>query len=139
MTRVEFYVLSTSNTADRQRAACQLALKAWRAGMQVFLRGADSAQCETLDDLLWTFKGDAFVPHDLHASDPLAPVVIGLDEQPEADNGLLINLHPALSPHLGKFTRIIEIVNQEPELLALCRENFRLYRQKGYDPKRVEL
>jgi len=34
---------------------------------------------------------------------------------------------------------VIEIVNQEPERLALSRDNFRQYRRHGYDPKRVEL
>lgn len=137
--RVEFYVLSSTTPEGRLRAACQLALKAWRAGLPVFLRGTDQAQCEELDELLWRFKGDCFVPHDQHRHNPQAPVVLGLDEAPAASQGLLINLNPALSPHLEQFGRVIEIVNQEPQLLALCRENFRLYRQKGYDPQRVEL
>lgn len=137
--RVEFYVLSSATPADRLRAACQLSLKAWRAGMPVFLRGADQAQCEELDELLWRFKADSFVPHDLYRNDPQAPVVLGLDEPPAAAQGLLINLNPGLSPHLEQFSRVIEIVNQEPQLLALCRENFRLYRQQGHDPQRVEL
>lgn len=137
--RVEFYVLSTATPADRQRAACQLALKAWRAGMPVFVRGSDQAQCAELDELMWRFKNDSFLPHDLHQHNPQAPVVLGLDDPPEASQGLLINLNPTLSPHLEQFSRVIEIVNQEPQLLALCRENFRLYRQKGYDPQRVEL
>lgn len=137
--RVEFYVLSTATPEGRLRAACQLALKAWRAGMPVFVRGADQTQCEELDELLWRFKNDSFVPHDLHQHNPQAPVVLGLDEPPATSQGLLINLNPALSPHLQQFGRVIEIVNQEPQLLALCRENFRLYRQKGYDPQRVEL
>ena len=38
-----------------------------------------------------------------------------------------------------RFNRVIEIVNQEPALLAQCRENFRQYRQLGHDPQRVEL
>lgn len=137
--RVEFYVLSTATPEGRLRAACKLALKAWRAGMPVFMRGTDQAQCEELDELLWHFKSDSFVPHDLHQHNPQAPVVLGLDEPPATSQGLLINLNPALSPHLQQFGRVIEIVNQEPQLLALCRENFRLYRQKGYDPQRVEL
>lgn len=137
--RIEFYVLSSATPEGRLRAACQLALKAWRAGLPVFLRATDQAQCEELDELLWRFKGDSFVPHDLHQHNPQAPVVLGLDDVPAASQGLLINLHPALSPHLEQFGRVIEIVNQEPQLLALCRENFRLYRQKGYDPQRVEL
>jgi DNA polymerase-3 subunit chi len=66
-------------------------------------------------------------------------VVIGLDEQPNTRQGVLINLNPSLSPRVEHFSRVIEIVNQEPDLLTACRENFRSYRQRGYDPKRVEL
>ena len=139
MPRIEFYVLSSATPAERLRAACQLAGKAWRAGLTVFLRGADQAQCEELDVLLWRYRSDSFVPHSLHQDDPLAPVVIGLDEQPSARQGVLINLNPLLSPFVEHFGRVIEIVNQEPDLLTACRENFRSYRQRGYDPQRVEL
>ncbi|MBD9485142.1 DNA polymerase III subunit chi [Pseudomonas sp. PDM14] len=137
--RVEFYVLSSSNPADRLRAACQLALKAWRAGMPVFVRAADQAQGEALDALLWSFRTESFVPHNLHSDDAQAPVVIGIDETPAKSQGLLINLHPQLSAQLAQFSRVIEIVNQEPQLLALSRENFKLYRQQGFAPQRVEL
>ena len=139
MPRIEFYVLSSATPAERLRAACQLAMKAWRAGLPVFVRGADAAQCAELDELLWRFKAETFIPHDLHQHDPQAPVVIGLDEQPAAEQGVLINLSPDISPFVARFSRVIEIVNQEPDLLTACRENFRSYRQRGYDPKRVEL
>jgi DNA polymerase III subunit chi len=114
-------------------------MKAWRAGLPVFLRGTDAQQCAELDDLLWRFKPEAFVPHELQQDDPHAPVVIGQDEPPEAEQGVLINLNPGLSPFVERFSRVIEIVNQEADLLTACRENFRSYRQRGYDPKRVEL
>ena len=137
--RVEFYVLSSATTEARLRAACQLAGKAWKAGLPVFLRGADPAQCAELDQLLWHFRAESFIPHDLHEQDPQAPVVIGLDQEPAQAGGVLLNLHPQLSPHLARFSRVIEIVNQQPALLAQCRENFRQYRQLGHDPQRVEL
>ncbi|MBM7059992.1 DNA polymerase III subunit chi [Pseudomonas sp. UL073] len=139
MPRIEFYVLSSTAPADRLRAACQLALKGWRAGMPVFVRGQDDAQLQELDEMLWRFKADAFLPHDRHGSDPQAPVVLGLDDEPASRQGLLINLQPNISPFLDHFGRVIEIVNQAPALLTACRENFRLYRTRGYDPKRVEL
>ncbi|MEX6501276.1 DNA polymerase III subunit chi [Pseudomonas zhanjiangensis] len=139
MPRIEFYVLSSARPAERLRAACQLAGKAWRAGLPVFLRAADQAQCEELDSLLWHYKSESFVPHSLLQDDPRAPVVIGLNEQPQTQQGVLINLSPTLSPFVDHFSRVIEIVNQEPDLLTACRENFRSYRQRGYDPKRVEL
>jgi DNA polymerase III subunit chi len=137
--RIEFYVLSSDKPADRLRAACQLAMKAWRAGLPVFLRGSDAAQCDEANELLWRFKAESFVPHSLHQEDADAPVVIGLDEEPNARQGVLINLASSLSPHVECFSRVIEIVNQEPHLLSACRENFRSYRQRGFDPQRVEL
>ena len=79
MPRIEFYVLSSSDATGRLRAACQLALKAWSAGLPVFVRGSDEAQCGELDELLWTFKAERFVPHDLHRDAPLSPVVLGID------------------------------------------------------------
>ncbi|WNF45857.1 DNA polymerase III subunit chi [Pseudomonas sp. SG20056] len=139
MPRIEFYVLSTAVPAERLRAACQLAMKAWRAGMPVFLRGSDAQQCSEVDELLWRFKAESFVPHSLYEEDAQAPVVIGLDEEPSSAQGVLINLGSTLSPQVERFSRVIEIVNQEPDLLTACRENFRSYRQRGYDPKRVEL
>lgn len=139
MPRIEFYVLSTAVPAERLRAACQLAMKAWRAGLPVFLRGSDAQQCSEVDELLWRFKAESFVPHSLYQDDAYAPVVIGQDEEPSSTQGVLINLGSTLSPQVERFSRVIEIVNQEPDLLTACRENFRSYRQRGYDPKRIEL
>ena len=139
MTRIEFYVLPDSEQAGRARAACQLASKGWQHGLSVFIRCQDDQQCNELDELLWTFRAERFIPHELHGVDPLAPVVIGTEQPPASVQGVLINLSPTLSPHTDQYSRVIEIVNQQPERLTVCRDNFRLYRQRGYDPKRVEL
>jgi DNA polymerase-3 subunit chi len=139
MTRIEFYVLPDSEQAGRAQAACLLASKGWQHGLSVFIRCQDDQQCNELDELLWTFRAERFIPHELHGVDPLAPVVIGTEQPPASVQGLLINLSPTLSPHTDQYSRVIEIVNQQPELLTVCRDNFRLYRQRGYDPKRVEL
>src|SRR5690606_17818632 len=68
-----------------------------------------------------------------------APVVIGIDQDPAHAQGLLINPHATLPADPERFSRIIEIVNQAPDLLTICREHFREYRQRGYAPQRVEL
>ena len=101
--RVEFYVLGSAAAQDRLRAACQLAGKGWRAGLPVFIRCTDDAQLTSLDELLWHFRGEAFIPHNRHADNPTAPVVLGLEETPEARQGLLINLHSQLCQHLQGF------------------------------------
>lgn len=139
MPRIEFYILPGDKPDERLLAACKLALKGWRHGLPVFLRCADAQQCQALDELLWNFRTDTFLPHNLQSEDPLAPVVIGMNEEPAQANGLLINLAGDISAHLPQFQRIIEIIDQEPDRLAGGRENFRSYRQRGFDPRRVEL
>ena len=139
MPRVEFYVLPDTDPRQRLKVACQLAGKAWRAGLTVFIRGADEADCEALDNLLWSYRSASIIPHNRHEDGADAPVVIGVDQQPAHAQGLLINLHPDLPADPERYSRVIEIVNQAPELLTICREHFRQYRQRGYAPQRVEL
>ncbi|HKM38622.1 MAG TPA: DNA polymerase III subunit chi [Thiopseudomonas sp.] len=137
--KVEFYVVPTTQTADRLNAACRLAHKAWRAGFITFIRCSDTTQQAEVDDLLWTFRRHSFVPHEPYSSTAQSPVLIGVDERPHFDNAVLINLNPTISTHLDCFTRVIEIVNQEPEQLKTSRQNFVLYRKQGHQPARVEL
>lgn len=137
--KVEFYVLPSTQTADRLNAACRLAHKSWRAGFMTFIRCADSQQQNQLDELLWTFRRHSFIPHALHADNITAPVVLAVNERPQHTPCVLINLHTEISTHLDCFNRVIEIVNQEPELLQICRQNFVRYRELGYKPERVEL
>lgn len=139
MTRVDFYVLPDALAQSRLYTTCRLAARAWQQDLWVFIRCQDQPQCLALDELLWHYRPERFLPHDLHSQQPLSPIVLGLEEAPARREGLLINLADNLSPHLAQFSRIIEIVNQHPQQLAIGRENFRQYRRYGYDPKRVEL
>jgi len=137
--RIEFYRLGSSQPEARLRAACQLARKGWHANLPVFIRCQDEGQMQALDELLWRFKPEAFVPHDLVKNDEKAPVVLGEDEPPAQKGGLLINLNHAVSPHIQQFSRIIELVSQDPEQLQACRANFRYYREQGYQPKALDI
>lgn len=137
--KVEFYVLPSTQPVDRLNAACRLAHKAWRAGFMTFIRCADTAQQNELDEVLWTFRKHSFIPHDVCTEHAKAPVLLGINQQPPFTAGVLINLHNELSSHLECFSRVIEIVNQEPALLNISRKNFISYREQGYQPARVEL
>jgi len=137
--RIEFYRLGSAAPEARLRGACQLARKGWHANLPVFIRCQDEGQMQALDELLWQFKPEAFVPHELAKYDASAPVVLGEDEPPTQKSGLLINLNHAVSPHIQQFSRIIELVSQDPEQLQASRANFRYYREQGYQPKALDI
>ena len=48
-----------------EQVACALAAKAFGQGYRVHLRAPDAAAAAALDALLWTFRADSFVPHQL--------------------------------------------------------------------------
>lgn len=132
MTRVDFYVIPSADPDARLTIACRLAEKAWRQGMRVFVLCVDEAQRETLDARLWSFRGEAFVPHNAVEEDADSPVVLALGEPPESHRDLLINLTLTIPAFVAHFSRVAELVIEEPAIRQAARENFRQYREQGY-------
>ncbi len=139
MARVDFYVLSESGEASRQRFACRLAEKAYRLKHSVHIRTATRQQAEALDDLLWTFRDGSFVPHELAgtANDPAstpteAPVTIGCDGAVVHPVELLINLTDEVPQDTSAFPRVAEIVTSDEDCRRRSRQLFADYRSQGH-------
>lgn len=133
MTRVDFYILDSDSEQQRDLYACRLIEKAWRLGHRVHVLAPSMENSRALDDLLWSFRPDAFIPHAVLPAGKSTPVHIGHDCAAAIHHGLLINLQPTLPEHFGRFERLAEIVTQAPDALAGSREKFRFYRDRGYD------
>ena len=58
MTEVSFH----TGLPDKQAYACRLLRKAWRQGLRVMVTG-DAATLTRLDQALWLFEQEEFVPH----------------------------------------------------------------------------
>ena len=79
MPRADFYLVGKPRFREEPlRLVCELARKAHDAGQWTLVLARDQAQAEALDDLLWAFDEDAYVPHQLAGDeeDDLAPVLI---------------------------------------------------------------
>lgn len=131
MTRVDFYVLSSGETQRREYTACRLAEKAWRKELRVFVHTASREQAKDLDNLLWVYRQDSFVPHCLDAQ-PAAreSVLIGDGAQPNGDGDVLINLTDKVPPFFARFERVIEIVGSAAEQRQAARDRYRAYREQ---------
>lgn len=135
MTQVDFYILPSADPAARLDFACKLTEKAWRLGHKVYLHCSDAAQREELDARLWSFKGEAFVPHGDAESDTDAAVVMGVGQDCGAHEDLLINLDLRIPAFFSRFARVAEVVIEEPAVRQAARESFRSYREQGYPPQ----
>jgi DNA polymerase-3 subunit chi len=76
MTEVIFVEVNAGRMEIR---ACEIAEENYARGRRLQIIALDREQAERLDDLLWTFKPDTFIPHGLWAGspdEPAQPVVI---------------------------------------------------------------
>ena len=134
--QIDFYVLQEQSPDSRFKLACRIVEKAYRLGHQVYVRTDNSDDTNVLDDLLWTFSQNSFIPHKLCTENASreSPVVIG--EYPPATEGIDIVISVADDP-VSDFTaypRIVEIVGCEDDEKASGRNRFRYYREHGVEP-----
>jgi DNA polymerase-3 subunit chi len=133
MPRIDFYVLPDAKENGRALLACRLADKACRLGHTVYLFMPSEARAAVLDDLLWTFRQDSFVPHERY---PLinaegSPVLIGVAPPAEVNAQVLINFTDAFPDGFERYERVVELVDAHPDVLAKSRERFKQYRELG--------
>lgn len=122
---------------DKLGYACRLLRKAYRQGARVGVAG-DAAQLQRLDQALWTFEPQEFVPHlrlraGAPADDRLARTPICLLDpgaQPPATD-VLVNLGPERFGGNQQFGRIIELVSREPEDAQAGRRRWKQYEAEG--------
>lgn len=134
MTRVDFYVLLVASLSARQILACRLAEKAYRLRHKILIRTESPVQNKTMDDLLWTFRAGSFVPHitaKAYQTDSIVPVVLSDDESPDCFKEILINLSNDLPKAYTRFERVIELIDQSPDIRNAGRERYRRYKEQG--------
>ena len=141
MPRIDFYVLPDYRDNGRALLACRLADKAYGLGHTVYILAASEAQAVALDDLLWTFRQDSFIPHERYplASEESSPVLVGMVSPADANAQILINFTDKLPEGFERYQRVVELVDQNPEVLAKSRERFRQYRERGCAPETHKL
>lgn len=127
--QIDFYVIENANRMQAMRELCLLLEKAYAEHQSVYVHVPTTGEAEQLDQLLWTYRDDNFLAHNL-VSEGDAPIQIGT-EPPTSHIHTLVNLTDAIPAFYTQFQRIIEIVYQEPTIQNAARERFRQYREQG--------
>jgi len=147
VTQIDFYILSEDSEDARLRLACRLTEQAMHRKLGVYLLVETEGDARKLDELLWTFSQNSFVPHRLAWNLEAAveeAVFIGCDGhaetvpfgRPEAPGwDLMINLADAVPESFGRYERLAEVVDAQPTRRELGRERYRYYRDRGYELK----
>ncbi len=139
--RIDFYVLPDRQDQGRALLACRLADKAYGLGHTVYILTTSEAQAAALDDLLWTFRQDSFIPHERYplVGNESSPVLIGTASPAKVTAQVLINFTLTVPDGFEQFERVVELVDQQPEVLSTSRERFKQYRERGLTPESHKL
>lgn len=139
MTLIDFYVLDKNSTRDQHHFACRLIEKAVRQGNRVMVATKDEAETQALDEALWSFRPESFVPHvTLSQTEEnskyaeLSPVLISHTADDPSHHDVLVNLRLDVPEQFSRFQRLAEIVIQEEAALQNSRRNFAFFKERGY-------
>ena len=155
MTRVDFYLLSSTDSDSRLLTVCKLIDKVSSRGQRVFVHSDDTELLEKLDESLWNFRPDRFIAHRLlieqnpgaagydgeagsvHDSIEAAPLesVTLSSYEPVRIDAVLINLASEVPVFFSRFERTLEVIDGQDSIRLDGRARYRFYQERGYPLK----
>lgn len=133
--RADFYVISKPRFIDDPLLlVCILAQRCYDSGSPTLILARDEEQAEALDDLLWSFRDDVYLPHQIAGrdeEDEVTPLLIAAPDVDPADRPMIINLRDAA--FFGQCERVLEVVPADDSAREPLRERWRAYRDRQFE------
>jgi DNA polymerase-3 subunit chi len=134
MPRADFYLIDKPRfREDPLLLVCELAKRAFGSQQPTLILTRDFEQAEAIDEYLWAFDEDAYIPHQLAGDeeDANTAVLIVPPGVETPDRPLVINLRDTCAP--GQFDRVLEVVAADPGEREGSRARWTQYRQAGFE------
>jgi len=132
--RADFYLIDKPRFRDDPLLlVCELARRAFDSGQTTLILTRSFDEAEQLDEKLWEFDEDAFIPHQIAGDDDdvITPVLIVPPDTSTADRTLVINLREECAP--GLFERVLEVVPADESERLGSRKRWTTYKAAGFD------
>lgn len=134
MPRADFYLIDKPRFRDDPLLlVCELARRAFDSGQSTLVLARSLEQAEQLDEKLWEFDENAFVPHQIAGDDDdaITPILIAAPESQVTDRPLVINLRDDCAP--GLFDRVLEVVPADEAQRLGSRKRWTTYKATGFE------
>ena len=139
--RADFYLIAKPRFLEEPlRLVCELARKAYDGNLWTLILARDAAQAEELDELLWAFDEEAYIPHQIAGTDDeddLTPVLIATPDIDAPSRALVINLRD--EAFAGQCERVLEVVPADPAARDPLRERWKHYKARGFDVNKYDM
>ena len=150
MTNIDFYITTAKNPDELLCFVCRLTEKAYRSHCDIYLHTESEQQMLALDEKLWSFRANSFLPHRHENSEanisktqkinaPLAikkgNILIAYSGIVGEHHDVLINLTDKTPEFFSRFDRLAEIVPGVDTAKEKSRQRYKFYRDRGYPIK----
>lgn len=141
MPRADFYLIAKPRFRDDPlRLVCVLARRAHDSGASTLVLARDMAQAEALDDALWAFDPDAYIPHQIAGTDEdddITPVLIATPDRDIPGRAMVINLRDAAVELACE--RVLEVVPADESARGPLRERWKQYKARGFEVNKHDM
>ena len=141
MPRADFYLIDKPRfREDPLLLVCELAKRGYAANLSILVLARDAAQAEAIDDLMWSFDPDEYLPHQIAGmdeGDDDTPILISTPDMDIPARPLLINLRDAAPA--GNFDRVLEVVPADPSARGPLRERWKHYQALGFEVNKHDM
>ena len=141
MPRADFYLIDKPRFREQPLLlVCELAKRGYAANLPILILARDNAQAEALDDLLWSFDAEEYLPHQIAGmdeGDDDTPILIATPDMDIPARTLLINLRDAAPT--GSFERVLEVVPADPAARGPLRERWKHYQALGFEVNKHDM
>jgi len=140
MPRADFYLIAKPRFRDDPLLlVCELAKRAFESGQRALILARSADQADALDEKLWEFDEQAFIPHQIAGDDDdaITPLLIVAPGTTTADRALVINLRDECAP--GLFERVLEVVAADEAQRLGSRERWKTYKAAGFEVNKHDM
>ncbi|GAB6063503.1 DNA polymerase III subunit chi [Deferrisoma palaeochoriense] len=117
-------------------ALCDTVERAYEAGLRVYVWAESQADARHLDDLLWEFREDSFVPHALWQGEERVEEPVAVGWKPGNPNAAtcLVLARDASPADLQGFDQVVDFAPVDlPDRVGPARARFKAFRAAGFD------
>jgi DNA polymerase-3 subunit chi len=136
MSQVVFYILpeesETQGLSQQFAQACSIAAYYYSQNSNVFIYTDNQQDAFSVDEYLWQFDGNSFVPHNLLGEGPRYGTPVEISWQPPTHpRQILINLSTGAPDFAINFQKIIDFVPFAEPLKIAARTRYSAYKKMG--------
>ncbi|MDP1627812.1 DNA polymerase III subunit chi [Parvibaculum sp.] len=133
MTEVLFYHLQN---APLEQVLPQLLERSLERGWRAIVRAGGPERLDALNNVLWTYSDDSFLPHGTKDDGPAAlePVFLTVDDENPNNAYVLFLVDGAAPGNIGPYERCVLMFDGRDEAaLAAAREHWKTLKAEGHD------